>query len=120
MRVIFNFILDYSNKKEDTTTTKWYRVRKSWEDAASQLGAYKVYDNAVNNCPAGYAVFNDSGEVLYRMAAACEYVVKSGDTLGEIAKKYATSVDKIVQDNKAQYPKITPNFIRAGWKLVIK
>jgi N-acetylmuramoyl-L-alanine amidase len=110
----------YSNKKEDTAATKWYRVRKNWEDAASQLGAYKVYDNAVNNCPAGYAVFNDSGEVLYRMAAACEYVVKSGDTLGEIAKKYATSVDKIVQDNKAKYPKITPNFIRAGWKLVIK
>lgn len=110
----------YYNKKEDTAATKWYRVRKNWEDAASQLGAYKVYDNAVNNCPAGYAVFNDSGEVLYRMAAACEYVVKSGDTLGEIAKKYATSVDKIVQDNKAKYPKITPNFIRAGWKLVIK
>lgn len=110
----------YYNKKEDTAATKWYRVRKNWEDAASQLGAYKVYDNAVNNCPAGYAVFNDSGEVLYRMAAACEYVVKSGDTLGEIAKKYATSVDEIVQDNKAKYPKITPNFIRAGWKLVIK
>lgn len=110
----------YTNKKEDTTATKWYRVRKSWDDAASQLGAYKVYDNAVNNCPAGYAVFNDSGEVLYRMAAACEYVVKAGDTLGEIAKKYATSVDKIVKDNKAKYPTITPNFIRAGWKLVIK
>lgn len=110
----------YTNKKEDTTATKWYRVRKSWTDAASQIGAYKVYDNAVNNCPAGYAVFNDSGEILYRMAAACKYVVKSGDTLGEIAKKYATSVDKIVQDNKAKYPKITPNFIRAGWKLVIK
>lgn len=110
----------YSNKKEDQAATKWYRVRKSWNDAASQLGAYKVYDNAVNNCPAGYAVFNDSGEVLYRMAAACEYVVKTGDTLGEIAKKYATSVDKIVKDNKAKYPDITPNFIRTGWKLVIK
>ena len=110
----------YTNKKEDTTATKWYRVRKSWDDAASQLGAYKVYDNAVNNCPAGYAVFNDSGEVLYRMAAACEYVVKAGDTLGEIAKKYATSVDKIVKDNKAKYPKITPNFIQTGWKLIIK
>ena len=110
----------YSNKKEDQAATKWYRVRKSWNDAASQLGAYKVYDNAVNNCPAGYAVFNDKGEVLYRMAAACEYVVKTGDTLGEIAKKYATSVDKIVKDNKAKYPDITPNFIRTGWKLVIK
>ena len=95
-------------------------MRKSWKDAASQIGAYKVYDNAVNNCPAGYAVFNDNGEALYRMTTACESVVKPGDTLGEIAKKYATSVDKIVQDNKAKYPKITPNFIRAGWKLVIK
>ena len=110
----------YKNQTIDTNANKWYRVRKSWEDAASQLGAYKVYDNAVNNCPAGYAVFNDSGEVLYRMAAACEYEVKTGDTLGEIAKKYATSVDKIVKDNKAKYPTITANYIRTGWKLVIK
>ena len=110
----------YTNKKEDTTATKWYRVRKSWKDAASQIGAYKVYDNAVNNCPAGYAVFNDNGEALYRMTTACEYVVKSGDTLGEIAKKYATSVDKIVQDNKEKYPKIKANYICTGWKLIIK
>ena len=26
----------------------WYRVRKSWSDANSQIGAYKVLDNAIN------------------------------------------------------------------------
>ena len=98
----------------------WYRVRKSWEDVGSQLGAYTVYDNAVNNCPAGYAVFNDKGEVLYRMVADVEYVVKSGDTLGKIAAQYGTKVEKIVSDNKTRYPKISNNFIRVGWKLVIK
>lgn len=26
---------------------QWYRVRKSWTDEASQLGAYKVLANAI-------------------------------------------------------------------------
>lgn len=99
---------------------KWYRVRKSWKDKESQLGAYKVYDNAVRNCPPGYAVFNDRGTVLYRMVAECVYVVNSGDTLGGIAKKYGTSVDNIIEANRAEYPNITPNYIRTGWQLVIK
>lgn len=51
---------------------------------------------------------------------AVEYVVKSGDTLGKIAKKYNTSVDNIVKANRAKYPKITANHIVTGWKLVIK
>ena len=110
----------YMNQTIDTNANKWYRVRKSWEDKGSQLGAYKVYDNAVNNCPPGYAVFDDQGAVLYRMVAVCEYVVQTGDTLGVIAKKYGTSVDNIVAANRAAYPSITPNYIRTGWKLVIK
>lgn len=110
----------YKNKTIDTNANKWYRVRKSWEDKDSQLGAYKVYDNAVNNCPTGYAVFDDNGNVLYRNVAAVEHVVKSGDKLGLIAKKYGTTVDKIVSDNKGKYQQITANYIRVGWKLVIK
>ena len=110
----------YSNRKEDTTANKWYRVRKAWNDADSQLGAYKVYDNAVNNCPAGYAVFDDKGNVLYSMAALCEYIVNTGDTLSSIAKKYGTSVDNIISENRAKYPNIKANYICAGWVLVIK
>lgn len=42
-----------------------------------------------------------------------------GDTLGEIAKKYDTTVSKIVDANKAKYPNITADYIVAGWTLVI-
>lgn len=44
---------------------QYYRVRKSWEDAKSQLGAYRSLDNAKNNCPAGYKVFDWNGKVVY-------------------------------------------------------
>lgn len=110
----------YTNAKEDTAANKWYRVRKAWNDAESQLGAYKVYDNAVNNCPSGYAVFDDNGKVLYRMVAVQQCVVKPGDTLGVIAKRYGTTVESIVAANKTRYPKIKANFIVTGWNLIIQ
>lgn len=97
----------------------WYRVRKTWEDAASQLGAYKVYNNAVNNCPEGYAIFDDAGKALYRNASVSVHEVKAGDTLGKLAKQYGTTVEAIVEANKAKYPKITADHIVTGWKLQV-
>lgn len=47
------------------------------------------------------------------------YTVKKGDTLSAIAKKYNTTVKKIVVDNKSKYPQITPNFIKGGWVLKV-
>lgn len=43
----------------------WYRIRKSWEDAASQIGAYKNFESAKANCPDGYAVFDWNGKFVY-------------------------------------------------------
>lgn len=48
---------------------KYYRVRKSWEDEESQLGAYTVYENAVSACPAGYSVYDGDGNEVYTNAA---------------------------------------------------
>ena len=45
-----------------------YRVRKSWTDSKSQLGAYNILENAKKTCDkagAGYFVFNSKGEVVY-------------------------------------------------------
>lgn len=42
-----------------------YRVRKSWADAASQIGAFAVLDNAIHACKEGYKVFDKNGVVVY-------------------------------------------------------
>ena len=57
------------NTQDDTEVVKWYRVRKSWEDAKSQKGAYKVLKNA-KACAdknEGYFVFDWNGNVVYPM-----------------------------------------------------
>ncbi len=43
----------------------WYRVRKRWEDPASQIGAYRIKDNAIAGCPEGYTVYDETGTVVY-------------------------------------------------------
>lgn len=42
-----------------------YRVRKSWQDAASQIGAYSNLENAKKACKEGYNVYNSKGNVIY-------------------------------------------------------
>ena len=42
-----------------------YRVRKSWKDAKSQLGAYSVLENAKADCKDGYTVYDESGKAVY-------------------------------------------------------
>ena len=42
-----------------------YRIRKSWNDVKSQIGAYKNLENAKKACPSGYYVFNSAGKVVY-------------------------------------------------------
>ena len=48
-----------------TTNESLYRVRKSWDNPKSQLGAYKTLDNAKKNCPGGYYVFDCNGKTIY-------------------------------------------------------
>lgn len=52
------------------TSSEMYRVRKSWDDAKSQLGAYRVLDNAIETCNknSGYKVFDSKGNVVYPKA----------------------------------------------------
>lgn len=55
-------------------TTGYYRVRKSWDDKKSQLGAYRVLANAKAKADAnaGYSVFSDDGKVVYAPSAKAE------------------------------------------------
>ena len=57
------FIKMVDAKLNQKTTV--YRVRKTWNDAASQIGAYKSLENAKKVCKAGYSVFDTKGNVVY-------------------------------------------------------
>lgn len=50
-----------------SSSGEMYRVRKSWKDAASQVGAYTVLQNAIDcaNQHPGYVVFNSAGNQVY-------------------------------------------------------
>lgn len=68
-----------------------YRVRKSWNDAKSQIGAYKILDNAKQACIAGYSVFDSNGNVVYSVA-------ESTNTVSDNLYRVRTSWD----DEKSQ------------------
>ena len=56
-----------AEQKESTAGTGYFRVRKSWDDAGSQIGAFKQKENAVNMAKmnSGYIVFDNSGNIVY-------------------------------------------------------
>ena len=51
--------------QKEPATTEMYRVRTSWTDAASQIGAYTNLDNAKAACKTGYNVFDSKGNIVY-------------------------------------------------------
>ena len=59
-------------------TKEMYRVRKSWEDAVSQKGAFHELENAKKCADAnkGYAVFNASGKQVYPKTDFSPYLVE--------------------------------------------
>ena len=62
-----------------STEKKFYRVRKTWADSASQIGAYLILDNAIaeaNNAGAKYAVFDWEGKEIYRYSEGSGSKVK--------------------------------------------
>ena len=104
-------------------TTGYYRVRKTWKDSKSQIGAYRVLANAKNAADKnpGTFVFTNEGATIYPETATEEayrvHTVVKGDTLWDIAAKYL--------GNGPRYPEIktlnnlTSNVIYSGWKLKI-
>ena len=47
------------------TVKNIYRIRKSWADAKSQIGAYSSLENAKKACKTGYSVFDANGNVVH-------------------------------------------------------
>ena len=62
-------VLSYMNAGTSSSTNspakQLYRVRKSWADAKSQIGAYASLENAKKVCKTGYSVYDESGKAVY-------------------------------------------------------
>lgn len=69
-------------------TEDLYRVRKTWEDAKTQVGAYKILDNAKKKADAneGCKVFDESGKCVYDPAPP-KVEAPAKKTIEEIAKE---------------------------------
>ena len=77
----FPWIAEQVNKrlKETSVSRVLYRVRKTWYNAASQVGAYTNLENAKRACDkagSGYYVFDENGKVVYYTTAFQSYRVK--------------------------------------------
>lgn len=77
-------------------TKEMYRVRKSWEDAVSQKGAFHELENAKKCADAnkGYAVFNTSGKQVYPKTDFSPYLVEVTATDLNIRKGPGTNYGK--------------------------
>jgi len=48
-----------------SSSSNMYRVRKSWDDPKSQIGAYSSLENAKKACKPGYKVYDNNGKQVY-------------------------------------------------------
>ena len=90
-------------------TTELYRVRKTWEDASSQIGAFSILENAKACADAnpGYSVFNSKGIKVYPLTIEVGSKVKiigtnyaTGETIPDWVKQNIYTVSQIT-NNKA-------------------
>lgn len=70
---------------------------------------------------AGYDYAAVQAEVNRRVASQTPrvHVVRQGDTLIALARKYDTTVAEIVAKNRGRYPRILADYICIGWRLTV-
>lgn len=88
-----------SSSKIETENKILYRVRKTWEDSKSQIGAYSDLKNAKEACDKagkGYEVYNEKGVAIYPVEAAEKVTTyKVGSEVSLIENAEYTSKTKI-------------------------
>lgn len=57
-------------------TTQLYRVRKTWADAKSQIGAYSSLENAKKACKVGYSVYDSNGKAVYPLKKSVDEIAR--------------------------------------------
>lgn len=93
-----------SSEGKPAQTEELYRVRKTWADAKTQLGAYRVLQNAKNKVDEnpGFKVFDSVGRVVYPEAFE-PYLVRVTVSALNVRKGPSTdfAVAKVIRDRGA-------------------
>ena len=74
-----------AQKQTTTTSGEMYRIRKSWNDAKSQIGAYRNLDGAKAACKAGYTVYDSKGKAVYTAAGEATPAKSTGTFLVRVS-----------------------------------
>ncbi len=124
-----------------TEETACFRAYDSWAESVADHTAflcglsryqavigetdYKAACHALK--AAGYATDPDYARKLIRLIETYDlhrfdevpvtYTVQRGDTLTKIGRRFSTTPEKIVEQNLAKYPRMTCDYIQAGWIL---
>lgn len=79
-----------NNSPKPNPTANLYRVRKTWADAKSQIGAFGDLNNAKAACKPGYTVFDSNGVKIYSVPNN-----NNNNIVKPVEKPAVTTVDKI-------------------------
>lgn len=88
--------LGLTSKAEEPEPDQYYRIRKSWEDAASQTFA-GTKENAVKACPAGYSVYDPDGKCIYMKESVG---MQASAFAGCTEEEYVEAVGKLYTENE--------------------
>lgn len=62
--------LSNNSSSNTASTTALYRIKKTWQDVSSQIGAYSILENAKKACKLGYSVFDEKGNAVYTIKSS--------------------------------------------------
>ena len=86
------------NSKPSNSVKALYRVRISWDNAKSQIGAFSSLENAKKACKTGYFVFDANGKVVYPVKKSVTEIAKE-----VIQGKWGNGTDRKNRLEKAGY-----------------
>lgn len=86
------------NSKPSNSVKALYRVRVSWDNAKSQIGAFSSLENAKKACKTGYFVFDANGKVIYPVKKSVTEIAKE-----VIQGKWGNGTDRKNRLEKAGY-----------------
>ena len=86
------------NSKPSNSVKALYRVRISWDNAKSQIGAFSSLENAKKACKTGYFVFDANGKVVYPVKKSVDEIARE-----VIQGKWGNGADRKNRLEKAGY-----------------